>query len=69
MSLAVKFEIFRSPINSWEKLFETASLFATQIGKERVINISHSWGAVEGIVTVWYWAEYESNLLGLKDEE
>lgn len=68
MSLVVKFEIFRSPLSSWEKLFEAASLFATRIGKESVINISHSWGMTEGIVTVWYWAERESNLLGLDDE-
>ena len=69
MSLVVKFEIFRSSISSWEKLFEAASLFATRIGGERVINISPSWGVSEGIVTVWYWAERESNLLGLNEEE
>ncbi len=68
MSLVVKFEIFRSPISSWEKLFEAASLFATRIGKEKVINISHSWGTSEGIVTVWYWAEQASNILGLNEE-
>ena len=69
MSLVVKFEVFRSPISSWEKLFEAASLFATKIGMERIINISHSWGTPEGIVTVWYWAERESNVLGLNEEE
>ena len=68
MSLVVKFEVFRSPISSWEKLFEASALFATQIGKERVINISHSWGTPEGIVTVWYWGDRESNVLGLEEK-
>ena len=69
MSLVVKFKIFRSPVSSWEKLFEAASSFATRIGKENVINISHSWGTPEGIVTVWYWGERESNVLGLDEEK
>jgi hypothetical protein len=69
MSLVVKFEVFRSPISSWEKLFEAASLFASKIGKENVINISHSWGVAEGIVTVWHWAERDSNILGIDEEE
>lgn len=69
MEQIVKFEIFSSAISSWEKLFEAAALFATKIGKENVINISHSWGTGDGIVTVWYWAERESNILGLNEDK
>jgi hypothetical protein len=51
----VRFEIFRSGMSSWESLFTEAADFASQIGPEDLINISHSEDSNEGIVTVWYW--------------
>ena len=55
--MTMRFEIFRSSVESWDNLFAKASEFATEIGEQRVINISHSWHHNHGIVTVWYWAK------------
>ena len=69
MAVRVRFEVFRSPVNSWKSLFEQAANFATLIGKDRVINISHSWGVAEGLVTVWYRSDELTNVLGLASKE
>ena len=69
MALQVKFEIFRSDVNSWKSLFKSASNFATLIGPERVINISHSADRNDGLVTVWYWNEEDANILGIQEPE
>jgi hypothetical protein len=53
--MKAKFKIFRSPFSSWEKLFQPAADFATSIGKENLIGISHSSDGGDGVVTVWYW--------------
>lgn len=34
-----------------------AADFATVIGKDRLISISHSSDHGEGVITVWYWSE------------
>ncbi|HEV7857407.1 MAG TPA: hypothetical protein VGO91_02040 [Pyrinomonadaceae bacterium] len=52
---AVRFEIFRSWTSSWEDLFADAAAFASRVGPENLINISHSEDSNEGVVTVWYW--------------
>ena len=49
------YRVFRGTLTSWEKLFEEASEFATQRGRDRVLSISHSEDHSDGIVTVWYW--------------
>jgi hypothetical protein len=51
----VRFEIFRSWTSSWEALFEEAAAFASRVGPDNLINISHSEDGNEGVVTVWYW--------------
>lgn len=48
---------FRGMWKSWEALFDEAAAFATQIGPERVISISHSGDNSEGVVVVWFWAD------------
>jgi hypothetical protein len=53
----VQFEIFRGVMASWPELFEKASAFATNIGQERLISISHSEDQQDGVVAVWYWGE------------
>lgn len=50
----VEFMVFRSSYISWEELFRQAADFATQIGPERVISISHSADRGDGVVTVWF---------------
>lgn len=53
--MRVQFRIFRSGFGSWSSLFEQAAEFATALGPERVISISHSADKCDGVVTVWYW--------------
>jgi hypothetical protein len=64
-AMRVKFEHFDSASESWESMFAEAAAFATEIGPDRIIGISHShgggselWGqGGSGVVTVWYWDE------------
>jgi hypothetical protein len=51
----VRFETFRSGMSSWANLFTEAAEFASRIGPDDLINISHSEDSNEGVVTVWYW--------------
>jgi hypothetical protein len=53
----VLFRYFRGSFASWDELFSQAADFAAEIGRERLINISHSCDNSDGVVTVWYWAE------------
>jgi len=43
--------------SSWETLFAQAAQFATEIGEEQIISISHSEDSSSGVVTVWYWSD------------
>ena len=51
----VAFNVFRSSVRSWDTLFAEAAAFATEIGRDRLISISHSEDRHEGVVTVWFW--------------
>jgi hypothetical protein len=53
--LRVSFKHFHSTLASWEKLSRQAADFATEIGPERLISISHSEDGNDGVVIVWYW--------------
>ncbi len=53
----VKFEMFRGVLASWPELFQQAAEFATRVGRERLITISHSEDKEDGVVTVWYWGD------------
>ena len=55
--MAVHFKMFKSSFQSWDCLFQQAGEFATNVGRERLIGISHSCGEMEGVVTVWFWQE------------
>ncbi|MCC7290557.1 MAG: hypothetical protein IT449_00685 [Phycisphaerales bacterium] len=48
---------FQATFKSWESLFREAADFATGLGPERLISISHSAEHSEGIVVVWYWGD------------
>jgi hypothetical protein len=52
---AVKFEVFRGVLASWSELFGQAAEFATKLGPDRLITISHSEDKKDGVVAVWYW--------------
>jgi hypothetical protein len=53
----VRFEIFRGIVAGWPELFEKASAFATELGPNRLISISHSEDQNDGVIAVWYWDE------------
>jgi hypothetical protein len=62
--MRVQFRVFEGPARSfwgksaWNDLFQQAAEFASAIGPERLINISHTFqGPNTGGVTVWYWSE------------
>jgi hypothetical protein len=55
--------VFASSSKSWESLCDEASEFASEIGRERLINISvAASGGTDvfglggtGVIVVWYW--------------
>ena len=47
---------FRGTFTTWNDLFSEAAEFATELGPERVVSISHSADSSDGVVVVWYWA-------------
>lgn len=51
----LQYEVFRGTLSSWDDLFTRASDFASVLGPERVLTISHSCDHSDGVVTVWYW--------------
>ena len=53
------FHKVRGTLATWDELFARAADFATDIGPERVLNISHSADQGDGVVTVWYWTTEE----------
>ena len=55
--LVVRFEHFQGTLATWDELFARAAEYATRIGSERLISISHSADKLNGVVTVWYWGE------------
>ena len=56
----VKYEMFRGIMASWPALFEQAAAFASTLGRERLITISHSEDKDDGVVVVWYWYEHSA---------
>lgn len=55
--MRVKLRFFRGTLTTWQSLFEEAAEFASMIGRERLISISHSEDSGKGVVTVWYWSD------------
>ncbi|MFN0020976.1 MAG: hypothetical protein ACKVP0_22180 [Pirellulaceae bacterium] len=54
--MQARFRIFKSGTSPWKTIFSAAASFATTLGPERLIGISHSHEQNLGLVTVWYWA-------------
>ena len=55
--MQVRFKFFKATLKSWEAMHAEAAEFATMIGRDRVISISHSSDHSEGVITVWYWSD------------
>lgn len=53
----MSYQVFRGTFATWDELFAQAAEFATNIGPERVISISHSEDDSDGVVAVWYWTD------------
>ena len=61
--MTAKHRLFESKTESWDELCNDATAFATEIGRDRLINISvaASGGANftgrggNGVIVVWYW--------------
>jgi hypothetical protein len=47
--------MFRGTLKTWDDLFSQAAEFATEIGRDNLIAISHSADHSDGVVTVWFW--------------
>jgi hypothetical protein len=54
-SMLVKFKIFKSSIKSWPDLCGEAAAFASEQGRDRLINVSVSEDHNDGVIIVWYW--------------
>ena len=54
-SMMVHFRVFKSSFRRWDELFSDAADFASRLGEQRLINISHACDHGEATVTVWYW--------------
>jgi hypothetical protein len=54
----VTFKVFRAAGETpWDKIFTAAAEFASTVGAERIVNISHSSDNGSGTVVVWYISE------------
>jgi hypothetical protein len=51
------YKYFRGTLATWDELFTNAAQFATEVGSECVVGISHSADQGDGVVTVWYWTQ------------
>jgi hypothetical protein len=62
------FQVFESYEDSWEVLLGRAAEFVSQLGRERVISISHCETIrSKGIVVVWYWEQAETGSTAVAD--
>ncbi|MFT4640296.1 MAG: hypothetical protein ACI8T1_003623 [Verrucomicrobiales bacterium] len=55
MNPFVDHRTLRAVFASFDSLFQEAAEFATQVGREDLISISHSEDKDDGVVTVWFW--------------
>lgn len=53
--MQVKFKIFKSSVKSWPDLCAESAAFASEKGREHLINVSVSEDHNEGVIIVWYW--------------
>ena len=60
MTATAQYRFFKSTLKPWDMLFADAAEFASQVGKENLISISHSEDQNNGVITVWYWGRGEA---------
>jgi hypothetical protein len=58
---SVNYKLFQDCLSNWEPLLREAAAFASQLGPDRVINITTHENRFTlrptVVVTVWYWEE------------
>ena len=59
--MRVAFKAFRATRSEWEDAFEAAASFATGVGRERLISITHADDGANATATVWFWSEDEED--------
>ena len=59
--MRVQFKTFESQFLTRQKMLQKAAEFATQMGPERLINVTHSEDNHESFITVWYWEGERAN--------
>jgi hypothetical protein len=55
--MRVRFKTFESQFATRQKILQMAAEFATQLGPERLINITHTEDRDDEVVTIWYWED------------
>lgn len=53
----MRFRRFNAVIKSWETVLQEAADFASSLGRDRVVTISHSEDHNKYDIVVWYWDE------------
>jgi hypothetical protein len=55
--MQVRHRVFSGLFKSWDSLCQDAAAFATEVGRERLINISvmQAESGGKGMIFVWYW--------------
>ena len=53
--MLVRFKIFKSSIKCWPDLCGEAAAFASEQGRDRLINVSVSEDHSDRVIIVWYW--------------
>jgi hypothetical protein len=53
--MQVSFQVFNSSMKSWTDLCGEAAAFASEKGKERLINIPAAEDQNQGVIVVWHW--------------
>ena len=53
--MQVRFRLFKSSMKSWSDLCSEAAAFASELDRDRLINLSLSEDQNEGVIIVWYW--------------
>ena len=54
MSMCYK-KFRKGALTTWDAIFEEACVFATELGKDKVVSVSQSSDAADSFVIVWYW--------------
>lgn len=57
--MRLRYKIYKTFIlfEGWAPICDEAAEFATRLGPDRVVSVSHSYSHRNASVIVWYWAE------------